>query len=405
MASDPVAGVGAAVEAFTGFSDDVAIAGHPLVAAAAELAADLKTDAVEADLQGVSRSRLDRLAKLGLHAVLGPAELGGVPVAVYRRVSELLAGSDGTTWFVWFQHNPVCRVLAASQNDGLRQRWLADMCAGRVQAGVAFSQLRRPGRVVEAQRVPGGWRLTGHVPWCTGFGLIDLVLVGAVTSGDPEEVVFGLVPLADGRGMRPSSMPNLAAMDGTHTVALELDGYELGDDEVVQSAERLRWASADASTNANVQPSTFGIAEASLSGLATRDPMTAASLAAPIAACRSEAYRIMDSDPPGVGDDRRRELRAEALLRTVDASAAYVAACGGSSLQSASEAQRLARLALFHLVFAQDRLVRGATMSALSERAAPSAVPIKGPFSGEERLDGLDHGLDGRPGIGTLRSP
>lgn len=371
---------------FTGFEDPDDVATHPAVLATKALGPDLRKDADRVEQQGVTRERLDLLASLGLYAVLGPSSMGGVPVPVYRRVAELLAGADGQTWFVWFQHNPVCRMLAASTNLALRDHWLAEMCAGRLHAGVAFSHLRRPGRVVRAERTPGGWRLTGVIPWCTGFGLIDLVLVGAVTVEEPEQVIFGLVPLSDGPGMTATPMPDLAAMDATSTVELGLDRFDLSDERVVQIAPRHKWAAADKSTNANVQPSTFGIAEAALAGLAQQDVGLADALAGPIAAFRQRSYNLADTVAPGERDAERRIIRSEALLRTLDVTSAYVATCGGSGLQSTAEAQRLARHALFHLVFAQDPLVRATTTAALARRATGTG------------------GMDDLPGDGRLLS-
>ncbi len=59
-------------------------------------------------------------------------------------------------------------------------------------------------------------------------------------------------------------------------------------------------------------------------------------------------------------------MRAEALLRTMDVTSAFVAACGGGAIHADHPAQRLARYALVHLVFAQNRQVRAATLDAAS---------------------------------------
>ena len=358
------------------FADPPTVSMHPLVARATALAAALAPDADAVERGGIARARLDRLAEYGLHAVMGPPEMGGAPPAVYRRVAELLAGSDGTTWLVWFQHNPVCRMLAASTNDALADRWLARLCRGETQATVAFAQLRRPGDSVRAERDGGRWRLTGRAPWCTGWGVADLVLVGAVTADDPARVMLGLVPLEAGAGLTATPALRLAAMEGSRTVELVFDAYAVPDDDVVLLAEREPWAVADRAMSANVQPSTFGIAEAALAGLAALDNGAAETLARAVADCRRRAYRLIDEVDPAEQTQARLAVRAEALLRTINVTSAFVAACGGGAMNADHPAQRLARHALFHLVFAQNQQVREATLSVLATNGATARANL-----------------------------
>ncbi|MGQ0616984.1 MAG: acyl-CoA dehydrogenase [Acidimicrobiia bacterium] len=348
------------------FADPPEVTRHPKLAGARGIAPQLALDADRVEHAGVDRGRLDRLAAAGLHAVMAPAELGGVPAPVYRRIAEVLAGGDPTTWFVWFQHNPVCRLVAGSDNEALRGRWLEALSRGTTQTAVAFSHLRRTGRPLEAVRTEHGWELTGRAAWCTGWGLLDTVLVGAVTDEADERVLMFLVPLAEGNGLTPSPEMALTALAGSRTVELRFDGYAVSDGDVVSLQGREAWTEADAVLSANVQPSTFGIAEAALEGLHYQDPDAAEILGWEIARCRAEAYRLIDEVPAEEELDRRLAVRAEALLRTVDITSAYVASLGGMAMESGNDAERLARAALFHLVFAQSAAVRDATLNAFS---------------------------------------
>jgi alkylation response protein AidB-like acyl-CoA dehydrogenase len=337
----------------------------PLIDRAEKAAALLAPLAAHTERHGVDRATLDCLAGAGLYGLLGPESVTGraPSAAVYREVAELLAGADATTWFVWFQHHPVVKMLAAAANENLAQRWLPSLCTGTTQAGVAFSHLRSAEVVMAATRVGDGWRLSGTAPWCTGWGLLDLVLVGATTADD--EVVFGLVPLREGDGMAPGRTLDLAAMGGTRTVVLHLDGYAVADADVVLRAPRPAWAAADAAAGANVQPSTFGIARAALAELAARDEVTAATLSARLDDVRRRAYALMDDVPAGVELDQRLTLRAEALLLGVEATSALVTSVGGRAMTGDHPAQRWAREALFHLVFAQTGPARATTLARL----------------------------------------
>ncbi|CAN5166378.1 acyl-CoA dehydrogenase family protein [soil metagenome] len=337
-----------------------------MIARAEQAAVLLAPLAAQTERDGVERATLDGLAGAGLYGVAGPESITGAEpsAAVYREVAEVLSGADGNTWFVWLQHHAVVKMLAASADGDLARRWLPLLCAGTTQAGVAYSHLRSSEVVISATRMDGGWRLSGTAPWCTGWDLLDVVLVGATTTDD--EVVFALVPMREGDGMAPGPTLDLAAMGGTRTVELHLDGYVVVDPDVVLRMPRAAWAATDAAAGANVQPSTFGIARAALAELAGRDEATATSLSSRLNEVRRRAYGFMDGVPAGDALDERLALRAEALLLGVEATSALVASVGGRAMTRDHPAQRWAREALFHLVFAQTRPARATTLARIA---------------------------------------
>ena len=349
---------------------------HTLITRAREAAALLAPLAGVTEREGVERATLDCLAEAGLYGVVGPESITGSEPspAVYREVAEALAGADGNTWFVWLQHHAVVKMLAGSANADLAQRWLPSLCAGTTQAGVAYSHLRSSELVVSATRVDGGWRLAGTAPWCTGWGLLDVVLVGAATADD--EIVFAVVPMSEGDGMAAGPSLDLAAMGGTRTVTLHLDGYVVADADVVLRTPRATWAATDAAAGANVQPSTFGVARAALVELAGRDEATATSLSARLDDVRRRAYGLMDDVPASDALEERLALRAEALLLGVEATSALVTSVGGRAMTGANPAQRWAREALFHLVFAQTRPARVTTLARIAGHSG--AMPAEG---------------------------
>jgi hypothetical protein len=340
------------------------VAAADVVSAAEALAAELSADAARLEEQGVRRADIDRLAAVGLLAVFGPPELGGLPVAEQRRVAELLAGSSPDAWFVWFQHGPVVKMLAASENTALAARHLAPLCRGEQLGGVAWSHLRTPSPSVFATRVEGGWSFSGFQPWCTGWGLTDVVLAGALAERS-DELVFGLVPAGDRPELRSAGELALAAMGGTATHALRIDGLVVPDADVVLVTERGPWAAADAAGNANVQPSTFGVALAALDGLAPRAPEVAARLRERVLALRARAYRLLDEVHPHEALEERLAVRAQALVLAVECCTALLAARGGQGMGLADPAQRLLRAAAFQLVHSQAAHVRAATLDAL----------------------------------------
>ncbi|MDQ6650976.1 MAG: acyl-CoA/acyl-ACP dehydrogenase [Actinomycetota bacterium] len=342
---------------------------HPVITVTRAVAARLAEGAAGTEIHGVSRETLDALAEAGLYGVMGPVETGGLglPAFATRRVAELLAGADPQVWFLWYQHGPVVAMLAASTNLDLAARWLPDLCSGRKRAGVAFSHLRSAQPSITA--VVGAdetLRLSGRQPWCTGWGLVDVILLGAVCG---EEVVFALVPARDGAGLRSTAPLPLAVMGGTSTVALHLDDYVVPENLVVARLPYAEWFAADQARNANVQPSTFGVAFAALDRLTATSPELAEQLGASVAQVRHSAYGLVDNVPTPEQIDERLALRGNALVLGVEATTALVAARGGGGLSLADPAQRLLRAAAFQLVHAQSGPVRSATLDTLARRS------------------------------------
>ena len=355
----------AATDAHRGWDE---LATDPVVAATRRLTAELAAAAGDTERDGVRRAELDRLAEFGLHALGVDPERGGLPTspAVRRRVAELLAGADPQVWFVWFQHGPVAAMLATSENVELAGRWLPELCSGRAYAGVAFSHLRSPAPSVRAERSAGGYRLRGRQPWCTGWGLIDVVLVGAVTEDD--DALFALVPAVAGAGLVSTGELGLAAMGATRTVGLCVEDLVVRDADVVLRVPYAEWKVGDDDRNANVQPSTFGIALAALELLADRAPEVAARLRSGLLATRQRAYHLIDEAPPADSVDERLALRADALLQGMQAATALVTSRGGAAFGLGDHAQRLLRAAAHQLVHAQSQPVRSATLHRLEHR-------------------------------------
>jgi alkylation response protein AidB-like acyl-CoA dehydrogenase len=351
--------------------DEAEIERHPLVTAAARLAADLLfPGAADVDAGQVPRSHLEALAAAGLFGITAPLTAGGsaAPGPVARRVHEILAGADASTWFVYTQHmTPVRALVEYGGHDGV----LAEMAAGRVIGGLAVAHLRRwPQRPVEATRLGGGWRLDGVAPWYTGWGLNDVALLFGASAD--AEVVCGLVPARPSSHLRASPPMRLAAMGSTLTVRLEVDGLVIPDADVVAVQPFSQWAAADRGPTVNPSPAVFGIARTALRlldehGQEASEPaaaQAAARIGEQLARVRADAYRLIDEAGAAEQVERRLELRSCAHQLMVQATTAYVVACAGRAMSASSPAQRLAREAMFMLIQAQTAQARTAALQA-----------------------------------------
>ncbi|WP_405523575.1 acyl-CoA dehydrogenase family protein [Streptomyces canus] len=340
---------------------------HPLLATAHALAADLLAPhAARVDQAGVPASHLDAIRRSFLLGVSAPKEYGGAgaPDAVAREIQEILAGACCSTWFVQTQHHSPVRMLAQSALP-VRERLLGPLATGELLAGIAFAHVRAFPRVpvrVTAER--DGWRFDGTVPWFTGWGLNDVMLLAGVSEAD--EVVFAFTEAREQPGLRASEPMRLAALTAARTVSLELDGLWLPDDAVVLRTPQEKFALVDRPRNTNASPAVFGVAYAALRVLEDAgESVTAGALRGRLDEVRGQVYALADHPVPyeRVAERLALKTRSYDLMRA--ATTAAVVAGGGRAMGLDGTAQRLFREGMFLLVQGQTTEVRRAHLDAL----------------------------------------
>ncbi|MFJ1735228.1 acyl-CoA dehydrogenase family protein [Streptomyces sp. NPDC088254] len=337
---------------------------HPLVTAARRLADDLLAPHAErVDQEGVPLSHLARIRRSGLLGINAPARYGGsaAPAAVVRETAEILSGACCSTWFVQTQHHTPVLTLAKGEGPA-RERLLGPLARGELLSGVAYAHLRaHPTTPVRATRERGGWRFDGTVPWYTGWGLNDVMLLAGVT--DADEALFVFVEAREQPGLTASEPMRLAALTAARTVSLRLDGLRVPEEAVALRTPYERWAAADRPKTVSANPAVFGLAQAALALL---DEGTAAPLRARLADVRRRAYALADRPDPQEHAAERLELRTRAYEILQAATVAAVVSGGGRSMLLTNRAQRLAREGLFLLVQGQTRESRASHLRALT---------------------------------------
>jgi len=367
------------------FAPDPAVAAHPAVRAVRRIARDVlapHAPAADDPARGVDPAHLALLGEAGQLAVTVPAEEGGLggDVRVGIETVELLSGACGATWFVVTQHQMPQAVARGTL--GLGDRWTAGpaverhragLSSGRTRAGIAVAHLRRPGPpAVRAEPDGAGWRLSGTSDWCTGWGLIDVVMIAGTAPDD--RVVLTLVPAQDAPGLRSGAPLRLSVMGGTRTVPLTMDGFEVRPDDVLAVVDGPAWRAADDARTANAMPAAVGLLRRVVVALAAlgeeRDRPeavhTALHLGSHGAALRARAHGLLLDVPAGERTAERTTLRGEIAALTVRAAHALIAARSGNALLADSPEQRWAREAAFHLVQAQTAAVRAAQLTAFA---------------------------------------
>ncbi|WP_328685395.1 acyl-CoA/acyl-ACP dehydrogenase [Streptomyces sp. NBC_01261] len=340
---------------------------HSLVTRARRLADGLLAPhAEQVDQDQVPASHIEAVKRSGLLGVSAPVAYGGsaAPAAVARETAEILAGACCSTWFVQTQHHTPVMTLAKGELP-VRERLLGPLARGELMSGVAYAHLRAHPRIpVRVTRERAGWRFDGTVPWYTGWGLNDVMLLAGVT--DADEALFAFTEAREQEGLRPSDPMRLAALTASRTVSLELDGLWLPEDAVALRVPYAEWARTDRPKPTNASPAVFGVAEAALALL---DDDTSGPLRTRLDKVRTQAYDLADHPVAHEHVAERLALRTQAYEVLMTATTAAVVAGGGRALSLSSRAQRLAREALFLLVQGQTAESRRAHLKTLADSA------------------------------------
>ena len=291
----------------------------------------------------VPAGHLDALAEAGLYGLTGPVAaggLGGGPPDLCA-VTEILASGCLATTFVWMQHHRAVRAVAAGP-PAIRDRWLAGLCRGQVRAGIALGGAL-PGppllRARAARR--GGYLLDGRSPWVTGWGLVDLIYTAA--RDDHGDLVTMLVPARDEDVLAARPVTPVAT-NASCTVELTFRDVFVPADQVLEVITLPDWQAGDARGLRPNGSLALGVAArcCALAGPGALDDE--------LARRRLALVEAAPADLPAA-----RASAAELALR---AAAMLVTTAGSTSILAGEHPQRLAREALFLLVFGSRPAIR-----------------------------------------------
>lgn len=185
------------------------------------------------DSETLRREVVSAARQSGLFGLTQPRDYGGSEAGVLDLtvVREALAAS-GLSARHWVL-GPGPGFLAAAAKP-LAERHLAALLRGELRTAFAFTDAR-DGPVTTARRVEGGWLLTGTKSYVTGgadadcFGIVARIEDGNSIE-DGENTLFVLAD-ADSPGLAVGE--RFQAIDGSHHVALTLDGTFVADAAVL----------------------------------------------------------------------------------------------------------------------------------------------------------------------------
>lgn len=298
-------------------------------------------------------SHLDLLAERGFYGLAAPPHLSTLELPDFPavcRVIETLASGCLTTTFVWAQHHNAVMAAANTQNEQLKEEFLAPLATGRRRSGLAIGAAVRPGpAAVTATAVDGGWLLDGDAPWVSGWGLVDTLYVAG--RGADDTLVWALVDAVESDSLTVEPLA-LTAVNASSTVTVRFREHFVPAARISGLMPLEAWRQRD--------PATLRFNGSLALGVAARAIALADS---------EELAKQLDTTRDTLdmsGPDSMPQARAAASHLALRACATLAVAEGSRAVLRDQHAQRLIREATFLLVFGSRPGIRSALTAALA---------------------------------------
>jgi len=306
-------------------------------------------------LDRVPADHLDLLATEGFYGIAAPTGFGGLGRDRFPELADVIAALAGgclTTTFVWLQHLAPLMAVAAVAEPRDRERWLGPLAQGRVRAGLVMT---RPD-LIRVRTVPGGYLLTGESAWVTGWGLVDVLLVGGVDDRGLLHFFMGDARGSDTLTARPIQ---LMAVQASRTVSLQFDDHFVPGDRLGRTEPFDSFVAAEARGSVM-----NGFLALGLAGRCAR-LLGADDLDADIADARIRLLTATGDEVP--------EARAHSSLLAARAAGRLMVQTGSRSVLADEHAGRIYRESGFLLVFGLRPAIKDSMLRRLS---APVDAPV-----------------------------
>jgi alkylation response protein AidB-like acyl-CoA dehydrogenase len=182
-----------------------------------------------------------RLGEIGYLGAPVAEELGGrgLDYTSYGLiVEEIGRGDSAMRTVVSVQTSLVCGSIERWGSDEQRRRWLPPLCSGEAfgcfgltesDAGSDPASMR-----TRAERIDGGWRISGQKMWISLGNVAEVALVFA--QADPASAHRGICCFlveTSSEGFSTQEIHGKLGLRASDTASLALDGVEVGDDALL----------------------------------------------------------------------------------------------------------------------------------------------------------------------------
>ena len=309
---------------------------------------------------------LRELEGIGAWRWFVPVRFGGEgidPLELHLRY-EAIASASLATALIVSQRDSAVGLIEGGENGELKEEILSGMARGEIFSTIGIAQLttsRQKG--LRASVDEDGFRLDGSIPWSTGAGKAKVIVAGAVLE-DGQQVLF-VLPM-DLAGVRCEPPMELVALRSSWTSAVKLEGVRLDRRWVLRGPVARALVGRSKGIPLPQAFLAFGLCWGALALMEEEGSERSKSLLTrfgeQLGVLRNEVVEICAS---GKESDRVPQLRAACNDLAVRVTQAAVALYKGSALRVDHPAQRLAREAMFFLVWSCPDAVIDCTVELL----------------------------------------
>ena len=336
---------------------------------------DIKQRAQDYDISGNwPTADLQTLTAAGAMRWTIPKEFGGEelnPVELHLRYEQLAASSLSTA-LILTQRDTAVGLVDISTDSKRQSKMLERFSTNEHFTTVGFAQLTTSRQGVQpallAEKVAGGYKLNGLIPWCTGAAMANFIVAGAV---DPSvgQLLFLLQPQLSGITIDPAMQ--LVALRSTFTTSLHLKDVFVEDSWLLRGPAEAVLAGRKNSLTLGQTFLAMGLCRGALNLIAEHNSNRARSAHDRFEQLLNELHEeIVGLSQPGkeaeatAANARLRGTCNDLALRITHAA---VTLYTGTALLIDHPAQRLAREAMFLLVWSCPNPVIDCTVELLAD--------------------------------------
>jgi alkylation response protein AidB-like acyl-CoA dehydrogenase len=317
---------------------------------------------------------LRALTGIGAMGWAVPTEFGGegcTSLELHLRY-ETIASASLTVALILSQRDSGLGVLVDALDHPRRGELLTKLARGELFTTRGIAQLttsrQRGAPAVRATRIDGGYEIDGEIPWATGAAWCDFISAGAALE-DRRQMLFMLPTDLAGVRVQPS-MP-LVALRASHTTSVRCDRVRIADEHVLVPPAEHALASRRPTVPIGQAFMAMGLARGALHLIERIDSPSARSahqrLGERLALLRADV--IGYCQPDAVREpDRGTHLRGQVIDLSLRSTHAAVSLYKGTGLLAGHPAQRLAREAMFLLVWSCPAPVLDCTLDLLTQQ-------------------------------------
>ena len=328
-----------------------------------------------ADGQSVWPTRSLEIAQsMGAYRWNIPKEYGGSGLSALEWLSsnERLAGACLTTCFILSQRDSAIRRILASENSQLCTELLPDLAEGKTFATVGLSQLttsRQHGQPVFVAREEGDdIVLHGTIPWVTGAGEAQHVIVGATLENEVRQVLL-VLPMHS-PGITVDKPMSLMALQGSLTTEIHCDNVRVNRRWLLAGPEeKVMAGKGGGAGGVNTSCLALGLSGAIIRFLRKESESRSGlnsgveRLEETLVKLRNEMHHLLNPKP---NPEDLIGLRAQANTLVVQSAQASLLVSKGAGFVRNHPAQRWVRQAMFFLVWSCPWPAASATLDFLN---------------------------------------